>query len=143
SLLYEQSEVPVQGRNAGGVRGIQLNDGDSVIFAGQIGEDGEVLVVSDRTFAKRVFAFSLDVSKRYRKGVKIVDMPENHHLALVDYVKTPYDIAVINDAGELQGFNTEDVKLDSRTAKGKQLVKNDKKQIIKRHAVDYFKPLNA
>ena len=143
SLVYELSEIPVQGRNAGGVKSIQLNDGDNVVFAGQITDEGEMLIVSDHAFAKRVFAFSFDVLKRYRKGVKLIDMPDNHNVALVEYVKEPYEIALIDEDGKLEGFSTEQVDIGARTTRGKQLLKTEKKQIAFKHIVDYDKPLNA
>lgn len=142
-LLYSADEIPVQGRSAGGVRGIQLNEGDETVFAGQIGEEGEILVVSDNSCAKRVFAFTFDLAKRYRKGVKLIDLSAGAAVALVDYVKEPYDVAVFDADGEIHGFSTEEVKLDGRTTRGKQLKKFAGKISAKSHIVDYFKPINA
>jgi Type IIA topoisomerase (DNA gyrase/topo II, topoisomerase IV), A subunit len=142
-LLYETEEIPVQGRNAGGVRGMQLNDGATVVFAGQITDEGEILAVSDHGFAKRVFAFSFDLLKRYRKGVKLIDLPDGHKLSLAEYVKSPYDVALLAADGTVKGFNTEDIKLDTRTTKGKQLIKDDGVYIAKKHVSGYIKPLNA
>ncbi|MDD7245620.1 MAG: DNA topoisomerase (ATP-hydrolyzing) [Eubacteriales bacterium] len=141
-LLYETSEIPAQGRNAGGVKSIQLDDGDEVIFAGLINDEGEIVVVSDAGFAKRVFAFTFDLSKRYRKGVKLIDLPAGASVALVNYVREPYDVAIIDDEGNVFGFSTEDVKLDGRTTRGKQLRKFNGKITAYKHVVDYFRPLN-
>lgn len=141
-LTYETQEIPVQGRNAGGVKSIQLDSGDSVAFAGLINDEGEILVVSETGFAKRVFAFTFDLSKRYRKGVKLIDMPTGIKVALAAYVKEPYDIAVF-DGENVFGFSTEDVKLDGRTTRGKQLQKFAGKITADKHVVDYFRPLNV
>ena len=141
-LAYETQEIPVQGRNAGGVKSIQLDSGDSVAFAGLINDEGEILVVSETGFAKRVFAFTFDLSKRYRKGVKLIDMPTGIKVALAAYVKEPYDIAVF-DGENVFGFSTEDVKLDGRTTRGKQLQKFAGKITADKHVVDYFRPLNV
>ena len=141
-LAYETQEIPVQGRNAGGVKSIQLDSGDSVVFAGLINDEGEILVVSETGFAKRVFAFTFDLSKRYRKGVKLIDMPTGIKVALAAYVKEPYDIAVF-DGENVSGFSTEDVKLDGRTTRGKQLQKFAGKITADKHVVDYFRPLNV
>lgn len=141
-LAYETQEIPVQGRNAGGVKSIQLDRDDSVAFAGLINDEGEILVVSETGFAKRVFAFTFDLSKRYRKGVKLIDMPTGIKVALAAYVKEPYDIAVF-DGENVFGFSTEDVKLDGRTTRGKQLQKFAGKITADKHVVDYFRPLNV
>lgn len=141
-LAYEVQEIPVQGRNAGGVKSIQLDDGDSVIFAGLVNDEGEILVVSETGFAKRVFAFTFDLSKRYRKGVKLIDMPTGVRVVLVSYVKEPYDVAVF-DGENVFGFSTEDVKLDGRTTRGKQLQKFAGRITAAKHVVDYFRPLNV
>ena len=141
-LAYETAEIPVQGRNAGGVKSIQLDKGDSVKFAGLINDEGEILVVSDTGFAKRVFAFTFDLSKRYRKGVKLIDMPTGVKISLCSYVKEPYDIAVF-DGDEVCGFSTDEVKLDGRTTRGKQLKKFAGKITAEKHIVDYFRPLNV
>ncbi len=142
-LVYELTEIPEQGRNAGGVKSIQLNDGDSVVYAGQINDEGEVLVVSDAGYAKRVFAFTMDMSKRYRKGVKLIDLPDGGEVAMCDYVREPYDVAVFDGEGAVFGFSTEDIKIDGRTTRGKQLAKFTGKVTAKRHVVEYFRPINA
>lgn len=122
SLVYPVSEIPSQGRAAGGVRSIQLNEGDEVVWSGQTGEEGEILVVTSDGSAKRVLAFTLDVSARYRKGLKIVDLREGAEAVLYGYVKEPFDVAVSEDGG-VSGFNTEEIKIEGRVTRGRQLRK--------------------
>ena len=66
---FEKSEVAVQGRVAGGVKGINLDDKDQVVYAGQ-SVNGEYLVVSNNGFIKRLNALQIPMCARYRKGVK-------------------------------------------------------------------------
>ena len=123
-LSAETSDIPVQGRTAGGVKGINLNDGDEVINAFQIDGEGEVIVVSKKAIAKRVLGFVFEPSQRYRKGVKIADTKVVGDIILYSYVKNPYEIGAIDNEGRLYGVDTEDISLeDSRTTKGKPIVK--------------------
>ena len=123
-LNAETDDIPVQGRTAGGVKGINLNDGDVVKNAFQIDGEGEVIVVSDKAVAKRILGFVFEPSQRYRKGVKIADVKSVGDILLYSYVKHPYEIGVIDAEGRIYGVDTEDISLeDSRTTKGKAIVK--------------------
>lgn len=127
-LRYELDEVPVQGRAAGGVKGIKLNDGDRVVYAGQNDDEGEVIVVTDSGYAKRVILATLDITSRYNKGVKIVDLDKSE-VKYAGLVKMPYDLA-ISEGGRVHKVNSEDIRIDSRTTKGKQMYKNTKVETV-------------
>ena len=88
-LNADMSDIPLQGRVAGGVKGIQLSDGDSCLFIGQVNGDGEIALVTDRSFCKRVLVSQLDVMSRYRKGVKIIDFGKSGGtLVFASYVRS-------------------------------------------------------
>ena len=116
-LVYRVTEIPVQGRKAAGVRGVKLNDGDKIAFGGQIDDEGEIIVMTDAGYMKRVIASTIDPGARYLKGVKIVEMDKGT-VVYIGMVKMPYDLAV-NSGGDTFVVNTEDIRLDTRTTKGK------------------------
>ena len=116
-LVYRVTEIPVQGRKAAGVRGVKLNDGDKIAFGGQIDDEGEIIVMTDAGYMKRVIASTIDPGARYLKGVKIVEMDKGT-VVYIGTVKMPYDLAV-NSGGDTFVVNTEDIRLDTRTTKGK------------------------
>ena len=120
-LVYKATEIPIQGRNAAGVKGIKLSDGDSVAFAGQIEDEGEIIVVSDTGYAKRVISSLIDPSSRYLKGIKIIELDKSK-VKYVGTVKMPYDLAFVS-GGAVSVVNTEDIRIDTRTTKGKQMFK--------------------
>lgn len=120
-LVYKATEIPLQGRSAAGVKGIKLNDGDSVVFAGQVEDEGEIIVVSDTGYAKRVISSLIDPSSRYLKGIKIIELDKSK-VKYVGTVKMPYDLAFIS-GGETHIVNTENIRIDTRTTKGKQIFK--------------------
>ena len=120
-LLYNPLEVPLQGRKAGGVKGVKLGEGDSIVYGGLIEEEGEVVIITTTGYTKRVISSTLEPTSRYLKGVKIVDLDKSK-VKYVNIVKDPYDIAVVT-GGKTHILNTEDIRIDTRTTKGKQLYK--------------------
>ena len=93
-LNFSPDEIPEQGRVAGGVKGMMIADDDSLVFAGQIHSEGEVVVVTDKCFSKRVLAVDIDLMTRYRKGVKICDINglNGNGVFWAGYVTKPFDI---------------------------------------------------
>ena len=118
--------IPIQGRRSTGVRGINLNDGDEVIYASQVDGEGEIIVITDAGYAKRIICATIDMTQRYRKGVSIIKLGGKHGDKLIysNYVKMPYDLTLYADTNELIKINTEDISLESKLSKGKQLVKD-------------------
>ena len=120
-LVYAMNEVPVQGRKASGVRGIKLNDGDLVAYAGQTDDEGEIIVMASTGHLKRVISSTIDPGSRYNKGVKIIELAGGK-VCFVGTVKMPYDLYVVTPTGT-EVVNTEDIRLDTRVTKGKQAFK--------------------
>ncbi|MCM1306647.1 MAG: DNA topoisomerase 4 subunit A [Bacteroides sp.] len=127
-LRYNLDEVPTQGRAASGVKGVKLNDGDKVVYAGQNDDEGEVIVVTDSGYAKRVILATVDITSRYNKGVKIVELDKSQ-VKFAGLVKMPYNVA-ISEGGRTHLINTEDIRIDGRTTKGKQMYKNTKIDVV-------------
>ncbi|MBO5394572.1 MAG: DNA topoisomerase 4 subunit A [Clostridia bacterium] len=76
SLNFDKAEVPTQGRISGGVKGINLDEGDSVIFASQL-DFSHVIVVTENGYIKKLKASLFPLSPRYRKGVKYISFAKN------------------------------------------------------------------
>lgn len=119
--------IPIQGRRSGGVRGINLNDGDSVIFVSQVDGEGEIIIITDTGYMKRVICATIELTQRYRKGVSIMKLSgrQGERLIYSDYVKMPYDLGLLLSNNEITRLNTEDISLESRTSVGKQLTLED------------------
>ena len=120
-LVYRVTEIPVQGRKAAGVRGVKLGEGDRIAFGGQIDDEGEIIVMTDTGYVKRVIASTIDPGARYLKGVKIAELDKSK-VVYIGTVKMPYDMAV-NSGGDTFTVNTENIRLDTRTTKGKWMFK--------------------
>lgn len=119
-----ESDIPTYSRRSAGVIGIQLNDGDKVICARQLNDEGEIVCVTDKGYAKRIIVANLKISKRNRKGVKLQDLNEKsgNSLVMVDYVRMPYDIALVNADNSISAINTENITIENTMSKGKLIV---------------------
>ncbi len=126
-LAYSSDEVPKQGRKAGGVKGVKLDNGDQAAFGGLIEEEGEIVVVSSAGYCKRVISSIIEPGSRYLKGVKIIEL-DGAKVIFVSHVKEPYDLACVS-GGETSIINTEDIRIDTRTTKGKQMLKGEVSQV--------------
>lgn len=70
SIRFHADTVPVQGRTAGGVKGMVLEDRDTVLWVNQPAATDAVLLVSERGYAKRVPFADFEAQARAGKGVK-------------------------------------------------------------------------
>ena len=123
-LNANKDDVPVQGRIAGGVKGVALGGGDEVIFATQHTGEGEIVIVTTLGGFKRVVASTIDPVGRACKGVMAADIKGKGEILFADYVTIPYSLAVISDKGVAE-VNTEDIPIETRVFRGKPL-KNEK-----------------
>lgn len=123
-LNAETTDIPLQGRKAGGVKGIKINDGDSLLYVTQLGDGGEVIVITDKGYAKRVFTWGIEPSARYRKGVKIADVKSGDEIKFYGYVTYPYDIFLELKNGIEKSIivNSNDIMILPRNNKGKLVV---------------------
>lgn len=107
-LNAETSDVPVQGRRSAGVKGIALNVGDQVVFAAINDESGELIVVTELGYGKRVIIGEFGLSKRYRKGTKVMDTDLSRGpIVFSDIVQMPYLVAFFYDNDESEVVQSE------------------------------------
>ena len=124
-----KDDIPVQGRVAGGVKGINLNKGDKIVLVTQIDEEGEFVTITDAGFYKRVITSEIEPMARYRKGVKIVELGKNNKVVYAGVVKEPFDLGVVDTFGVAFTVNTETLSIENRTTKGKTLKNENKKRM--------------
>lgn len=126
SIRFEAEEVPRTGRVSGGVKGIKLDNKDRVLYAGQTGEEGELLVLSDRGFAKRSFLFDYELQARNGKGLKTFDFRKNgangRELVWASPVTMPFDVRIRQRKSPATVLNTEQVHIEPRFSKGSMLI---------------------
>ncbi len=118
-LFAKKDDVPVQGRISGGVRGMNLNDKDKVIFGTVCSDDGEILVVTKNGMAKRVPIAQIDKLPRYRKGVRIALLAQKDEVLFAGRITLPVEIVFEGDTTKM--INSEDIVIEARTTKGKKI----------------------
>ena len=126
SIRFETETVPPMGRVSAGVKCFKLDAHDSVVYAQQVLDEGELLVVTDRGYAKRSFIFDYDVQGRNGKGLKTFEFKKNgsngREIAGALYVRDPYDFTVTQFHGTATVANTDHVLIEPRAGKGQLLV---------------------
>lgn len=70
AIRFPLDSVPTQGRISAGVRGMQVDAEDEILWCGQLGAKSELLLISERGYGKRIPALEFDPQNRGGKGVK-------------------------------------------------------------------------
>ncbi len=116
-LNANKDTVPLQGRMSTGVKGINLNPGDEVVFATQPFDGGEVILATTMGTFKRVIASLFDPQSRATKGMMIADIKGKGHILFASYVTDPYCLAVVTSKGVVE-LDTESIKIELRVSRG-------------------------
>jgi len=124
------NDIPLQGRVSGGVKGISLASKDFVVCASVIeGDDGEILTVTDKGYAKRVLVKNIEKMARYRRGLKLVPLAKDIGNSVISscYLKKD-EISTIVCATDSEPIlkPTDLVPLEARIGKGKPIDKSKK-----------------
>ena len=72
SLRYDINEVGIVGVKASGVKAISLKDNDTVVSGDVYNGEDYILVLTDKSTAKRVKAMEFERTSRARRGVQII-----------------------------------------------------------------------
>ena len=127
-LYCAADNIPEQGRISGGVKGIDLGEGDSVIYAGQLNadKDYEAVVAANTGMFKKVIVGTVNKLSRARKGVKIIELGDDGKTFAVFAAAVPEGektrLAVKDTSGNMYYTDTEDISVESRTTKGKPIL---------------------
>ena len=124
-LRAENSDIPIQGRISGGVKGINLSNKDYVVGVSLCEDKGEVLAVTNKGFAKRVSLKNVDKMARYRKGLKLFSFSGDNGNSLIygDVVKETYSLLFVDTEGVYHAKSTDLIPIEARIGKGKQMAK--------------------
>jgi len=121
-----KEDVPVQGRTAGGVKGINLANGDKVVFAKEFKKDNveTVIIATDKGYYKKVSIGTITKIARAGKGVRVIDILDDITakviFAHVLDIGEKTMIFALNDEGILSCEDKE-IPLESRMGRGKNL----------------------
>ncbi len=126
SIRFTTESIPAMGRVSGGVKCMKVEPGDAVCYAGQLPDEGELLVITDRGYGKRSFLFDYEVQGRNGKGLKTFDFKKNasngNCIAAVFHVCEPFPFTIVQRHGTETTISTESVHIEPRAGKGSMLV---------------------
>ncbi len=126
SIHFKIDQIPVMGRATGGVKGMQLEPHDTVFWSDLVEDEGEMLIMSDRGYAKRVLLVDFDFQNRNGKGLKAFTFNRNGSngtcIAAVCYVREPREVLIAQRSGTHTALFTDDVFIEERASKGKMYV---------------------
>ena len=118
---FDVSEVPLQGRVAGGVRCINLGESEYIVYAGQVAKDkGEALMVTNKGFMKRLPVTEIAKHARNCKGAKGMEFGNNgSYVVFASYMNdAPFKIAIYDKASTYV-VDSGDVSVEGKNHKGK------------------------
>lgn len=116
-------DVPIQKRAGSGVIGMALNDGDKVVYAGQVTHTDKLLVLTDKSNAKRMNISELGVIVRNRKGLRIVSNGEKVKTVLSPI--TAGELIISTSKNELISVDLNTIPVMTRIQSGQTLIKGD------------------
>ena len=118
---FDVSEIPLQGRVAGGVRCINLADDEYVVFAGQVDKDkGEALMITNKGFLKRLPITEITKHARNCKGAKGTEFGVNgSSIVYANYVNDVHYKVAIYDKANVCVVDTAEVSVENKNNKGK------------------------
>ncbi len=128
TIRFDESEVRQMGRNARGVRGIDLGDGDHV--AGMVSTDDEddrsLLTVTRNGYGKRTLLSEYRPQSRY--GMGLIDIKTNDRNGLVATVKAVEEtdhIVVMSEQGQIMRCPVSEISTQGRNTMGVTVMKTD------------------
>jgi len=122
-IRFALDTVPTQGRISAGVKAMQTEDGDDVIWCSQIGKNDEFVLFSERGYGKRIPAMDFERQNRNGKGVKSFYFNKNgsngRYLAgILQANKEPCDILVLQAQSQPTRLRKDEILLRGKQDKG-------------------------
>ncbi|MFL5762952.1 MAG: DNA gyrase subunit A [Bacteroidia bacterium] len=125
-VRFNESTVRPMGRNASGVRGINLGEmkGNEVIGMIAIPDNQtNVMVVAEKGYGKRSDIDEYRVTNRGGKGVKTINITEKTgNLIAIKGVTDKNDLMIINKSGIVIRLSVADLRLIGRATQGVRLI---------------------
>lgn len=127
SIRFLLDSVPTTGRATGGVIGIQLETGDEVVWADQIGKENEILITSERGSMKRIPEVDFDPQGRNGKGVRLFTFNKNgsngtYVAGALKLGQEPSTIVIKQKTSPITILSSAEVLMQGKTERGKPYV---------------------
>jgi DNA gyrase subunit A len=127
SIRFDEQQVRAMGRGAGGVKAIELEDGDEVVGLATTEQDRNcVLAVCQRGYGKRTQLDEFRIQNRGGKGIILIDCSErNGPVVGICLVKDDDEIMLITDRGQTIRTRVDEIRETGRNAQGVKVMSVD------------------
>lgn len=119
AITFDETEVRAMGRQAAGVRGIRLAEGDYVVGAARARKGAQVLSVTENGYGKRTPVEDFSIHHRGGGGILLHGLTDKTGLvAGIAVVDLDNDIMMITDDGVIIRTPVEDIRQCGRNSQG-------------------------
>ena len=123
AIRFAEQHVRAMGRQARGVRGMDLGPGDYLVGMEVVDKDGLILSIADNGFGKRTPLESYRLTNRGGKGV--INMKTTHktgRVVAILSVKDDTDVVIVSQAGKIIRIESSTIRQVGRSTQGVKLV---------------------
>jgi len=126
AIRFPENDVRPMGRAARGVRGITLEEGDSVVGLDVVRPAADLLVVSQKGFGKRTPLEEYRVTGRGGKGIRTLQITEkNGPIVAVRVVRDGDEVMLISAAGIMIRTSVDEISRQGRATQGVRVMRLD------------------
>ena len=119
AICFDENDIRPMGRDAAGVRGIRLEDGDTVIGACVVEDGKQLLTVTENGFGKRTELSEYHVQGRGGKGLKNYNLTaKTGRVAGIQVVDDSDDVMLIESCGIIIRMPVSDINIYKRDTQG-------------------------
>ncbi len=124
AIRFNEEDVRYMGRNAAGVKGIELAAGDHVIGVTTVTEErNEILAITEKGYGKRTIVGEYRLQGRGGKGVKTINVTEkNGELRKLVSVTPEEDLLVVTDKGMIIRVPIDQITQTKRSTQGVRII---------------------
>ena len=124
AVCFNESDLRPLGRNAMGVRGIRLREGDYVVGAGNSLAGESVLTITEKGYGKRTLLSEYSIHGRGGIGIKNYQVTDKTGgIADVKMVNPGEDILVISDDGTIIRMAVDHISVLGRSTQGVRIMR--------------------
>jgi DNA gyrase subunit A len=137
-IHFEENQVRVMGRNAAGVRGMKLKEGDFLVDSTVLADEAEnmnLLLIAQSGLGKMTRFSDYRVQKRAGLGLRGIKLKKGDQLAGGRVLKRDDEIILVTRKGTVCRQSAKKISIQGRAARGVRVQKVDKSDIVVAFAV--------
>ena len=122
AIRFAEAEVPLVGRTAQGVKGMELKGSDEVVGMVLIRRDANVLTISEDGFGKRIPVGEFPLQKRGGMGTMVSSSDGPKVVAALEILDAD-EVMLITAGGQVTRVSADAIPLQGRRTQGKRVAK--------------------